>query len=268
MPRFAANLSMLYPELPFLDRFEAAARDGFDAVEYLFPYEHEPREIAARLQALGLTQALFNLHAGDWAGGERGLACLPGREAAFAASVPQALRYAEATGCQRLHALAGTVPEGVTLDQARATYVANLRLAARALRPQGITLLIEPINVRDMPGYLLNTQQQAHDIVAEVGEPNLQVQMDFYHCQVMEGDLVRRLQRHFDGIGHIQVAGVPDRHEPDLGEVHYPFLFDELDRLGYRGFVGCEYRPAGDTSAGLEWLRRYRRQKTGEESAA
>ena len=263
MPRFAANLSMFYPELPFLDRFEAAARDGFDAVEYLFPYEHPPEEIAARLQALGLTQALFNLPPGDWGAGERGMACVPGREHEFAAGLEQALRYAQATGCRRLHAMAGLLPEGVAPERARATYVANLRAAASTLAPHGIMLLIEPINVRDMPGYLLSTQQQAHDIVAEVAAPNLKVQMDFYHCQIMEGDLVRRLQRHLAGIGHVQIAGVPDRHEPDLGEVHYPFLFDELDRLGYRGFVGCEYRPAADTSAGLEWLRRYRSRQGG-----
>lgn len=261
MPRFAANLSMMYNEVPFLERFAAAAADGFEAVEYLFPYEHPPQEIAARLQAHGLTQALFNLPPGDWAAGERGIACHPGREAHFAQSVQQALPYALATGCTRLHAMAGLLPADVSPAQARTTYVANLRAAARTLAPHGITLLIEPINTRNMPGYFLNFQQQAHDVVAEVGESNLKVQMDFYHCQVMEGDLARRLEKHIAGVGHVQIAGVPDRHEPDSGEVAYPYLFDRLDALGYTGWVGCEYIPAGPTSAGLGWLREYRRTR-------
>jgi hydroxypyruvate isomerase len=263
MPRFAANLSMLYTEVPFLDRFAAAAADGFDAVEYLFPYEFEPAEIAARLKAHGLTQALFNLPPGDWSAGERGMACHPGREAEFAASIDQALIYAQATGCQRLHAMAGLKPASASEAQQRGTYVANLKLAAQRLAPRGITLLIEPINTRDMPGFYLNWQQQAHDVLAEVGAPNLKVQMDFYHCQIMEGDLSRRLQKHLDGVGHIQIAGVPDRHEPDGGEVNHEHLFDLIDSLGYTGFVGCEYRPKAGTSEGLGWLRRHRadRQK-------
>jgi 2-dehydrotetronate isomerase len=258
MPRFAANLSLMYTEHAFLDRFEAAARDGFDAVEFLFPYEFEATDIAARLQAHGLSQALFNLPPGDWAAGERGLACHPGREAEFAAGVRQALHYAQALGCARLHAMAGLLPPGVPQAQARATYVANLRAAALALAPHGVMLLIEPINTRDMPGYFLNWQQQAHDIVAEIGAPNLRVQMDFYHCQIMEGDLTRRLERHLAGVGHVQIASVPERHEPDQGEVHYPALFERLDALGYTGFVGCEYRPVADTSAGLGWLRAWK----------
>lgn len=257
MPRFAANLSMLYTELPFIDRFAAAAADGFDAVEYLFPYEHPADEIAARLRAFDLTQALFNLPPGDWAAGERGLACHPGREAEFACGVDTALVYALATGCQRLHAMAGLKPAGVSEAALRTTYIHNLRAAAALLAPHGITLLIEPINTRDMPGYFLNLQQQAHDIAAEVGAPNLQVQMDFYHCQIMEGDLSARLQKHFPGVGHLQIAGVPDRHEPDTGEINYPHLFALIDALGYTGFVGCEYRPRAGTSAGLGWLRAY-----------
>jgi hydroxypyruvate isomerase len=257
MPRFAANLSMMYTEVPFLDRFAAAARDGFEAVEYLFPYDHTPAEIAERLRAHGLTQALFNLPPGDWAAGERGLACLPGREAEFAASVDKAIEYALATDCKKLHAMAGLVPAGADSAALRATYVANLRAAAAQLAPLGITLLIEPINSRDMPGYYLNWQQQGHDVLAEVSASNLLVQMDFYHCQIMEGDLTRRLEKHWAGVGHIQIAGVPDRHEPDGGEVHFPYLFDRLDQLGYTGFVGCEYRPKAGTSAGLGWLRRY-----------
>jgi 2-dehydrotetronate isomerase len=261
MPRFAANLSLMYTEVPFLDRFAAAARDGLTAVEFLFPYEHSATEIVARLQDHNLTQALFNLPPGDWEAGDRGMACHPGREAEFAAGLERALAYAQATGCQRLHAMAGLIPVGVSPEQARATYVANLRQAAERCAPLGITLLIEPINTRDMPGYFLNFQQQAHDILAEIGAPNLKVQMDWYHCQIMEGDLTRRLEKHFSGVGHIQIAGVPDRHEPDQGEVNFPHLFDRLDALGYEGFVGCEYRPRAGTSEGLGWLKRYRASK-------
>ncbi|WP_024302011.1 2-oxo-tetronate isomerase [Pseudogulbenkiania sp. MAI-1] len=258
MPQFAANLTMMYPEHAFLDRFAAAAQDGFRAVEYLFPYDYPAAGIASRLDAHGLTQALFNLPPGDWAAGERGIAALPGREAEFAASVELALAYADATGCSRLHAMAGLVPQGADLAAMRATFVANLRLAARRCAAQGITLLIEPINNRDMPGYFLNYQQQAHDIVAEAGEPNLKVQMDWYHCQIMEGDIAMRLRRHFAGVGHVQIAGVPERHEPDSGELNYPYLFALLDELGYDGYVGCEYRPRAGTSAGLGWFQPYK----------
>lgn len=268
MPRFAANLSMMYTEVPFLDRFAAAAQDGFEAVEYLFPYEHTPADIAQRLQAHGLTQALFNLPPGDWAAGERGMACLPGREAEFVASVDTAIAYAQATGCKKLHAMAGLVPADADAQALRSTYVANLRAAAAKLAPLGITLLIEPINNRDMPGYFLNWQQQAHDVLADVGAPNLKVQMDFYHCQIMEGDLTRRLEKHWAGVGHIQIAGVPERHEPDGGEVNFPHLFDRLDQLGYDGFIGCEYRPKAGTSAGLGWLRQYRALQTSKKAHA
>jgi hydroxypyruvate isomerase len=257
MPRFAANLSMMYTEVPFLDRFAAAAGDGFDAVEFLFPYAFSPQEIAARLKDSGLSQALFNLPPGDWEAGDRGMACQPGREAEFATGVDTALAYAQTMGCQRLHAMAGLAPAGVAPEQLRETCVRNLRFAAGRAAPLGITLLIEPINTRDMPGYFLNYQQQAHDIVAEVAAPNLKVQMDWYHCQIMEGDLSRRLEQHIAGVGHVQIAGVPDRHEPDEGEVNFPHLFDLLDGLGYAGFVGCEYRPLAGTSEGLGWLRRY-----------
>ena len=270
MPRFAANLSLMYTEVPFLERFAAAAADGFDAVEYLFPYEFDADEIARRLRDHGLTQALFNLPPGNQAIGERGMACLPGREAEFATNLETALRYAEATGCQRLHAMAGVMPEGADRAQRarlHATYVANLRQAAARVAPLGITLLIEPLNGRDAPGYFLTTQQQAHDVVAEVGAPNLRVQMDFYHCQISEGDLTRRLERHLPGVGHIQIAGVPDRHEPDDGEINHPHLFQRLDELGYAGFVGCEYRPRAGTSAGLGWLRRWREQQASKASA-
>jgi hydroxypyruvate isomerase len=261
MPRFAANLSMMYTEVPFLERFAAAAKDGFDAVEYLFPYEHRAKDLSDALQVHGLTQALFNLPPGDWAAGERGMACIPGREAEFAAGVEQALNYALATGCRSLHAMAGLAPAHVPVEQLLATYVANLKAATALLARNGITLMIEPINTRDMPGYFLTHQEQAHKVLAEVGSPNLKVQMDFYHCQIMEGDLSRRLQKHFEGVGHVQIAGVPDRHEPDGGEVHFPHLFDQLDQLGYSGFVGCEYRPKAGTSEGLGWLRSYQQVK-------
>lgn len=259
MPRFAANLTLMYTEHAFGDRFAAAAADGFDAVECLFPYALGADELAQRLREQRLNLVLFNLWPGDWAAGERGLAALPGREAEFAASVETALGYALASGCRQLHAMAGLVPAGATADDRAAmhrTYVGNLRRAALVLAPHGITLLIEPINTRDMPGYLLNHQQVAHDVVAEVGEPNLKVQMDLYHCQIMEGDVATRLRRHIAGVAHLQIAGVPERHEPDSGELNYPFLFDLMDELGYRGHVGCEYRPRAGTSAGLGWWRR------------
>jgi hydroxypyruvate isomerase len=258
MPRFAANLSFLYTELPFLDRFAAAAADGFKAVEYLFPYEYPPEVLAEQLDRHGLVQALFNLPPGDWAAGERGMAILPGREAEFAAGVEQALVYAQALRCQRLHAMAGIVPVGADVQALRATYVRNLRAAAERLAPFGITLLIEPINTRDMPGYYLNYQQQAHDLVAEVGAPNLQVQMDIYHCQIMEGDVSTRLRRHLAGIGHVQIASVPLRQEPGSGELDDLYLFRLLDELGYQGFLGCEYRPRVGSSAGLDWFAAWR----------
>jgi hydroxypyruvate isomerase len=261
MPRFAANLTLMYTEHAFADRFAAAATDGFNAVECLFPYELGTDELARRLRDQRLSLVLFNLSPGDWAAGERGLAALPGREAEFAASVDTALAYALGSGCRQLHAMAGLVPADTgACDRAAMhhTYVANLRNASRALAPHGITLLIEPINTRDMPGYFLNRQQPAHDLVAEVGEPNLKVLMDLYHCQIMEGDVATRLRRHIDGVGHLQIAGVPERHEPDSGELNYPFLFDLIDSLGYRGHVGCEYRPRAGTSAGLGWWRNSR----------
>ncbi|MGN6388148.1 MAG: 2-oxo-tetronate isomerase [Burkholderiaceae bacterium] len=256
MPKFAANLTMQFNEVPFLDRFAAAAQAGFEAVEFLFPYDHSPEEVAAALKQNGLRNVLFNLPPGDWAAGERGIACLPGREAEFRASVDKALRYAIALGTPNLHAMAGLVPAGADRTACRATYVANLRHAAGALAPHGITLLIEPINARDMPGYFLNTQADAHAIREEVGAPNLKVQMDFDHAQIVEGDIATKLRRYLPDVGHIQIAGVPDRHEPDTGEVNYPYLFRLLDELGYDGWIGCEYRPAKGTVEGLGWMKR------------
>ncbi|MEX8498532.1 2-oxo-tetronate isomerase [Leptothrix ochracea] len=262
MPKFAANLTMMYGEHPFLDRFKAAARDGFKAVEVLFPYDHAPAEIAARLREHALQLVLFNVRPGDWAAGERGLAALPGREAEFAAALDEALRYAQALACPRLHVMAGLVPKGADAHlraQMHQTYVANLRHAVGLAAAQGVALTVEPINPRDMPGYFLTHQAQAHAIVSEVVGDNdrstLGVQMDLYHCQIVEGDLMRRLERYHHGVTHIQIAGVPDRHEPDVGEVRFEPLFAQLDALGYSGYIGCEYRPKGATSAGLAWLR-------------
>ena len=268
MPRFAANLSMMYTEHGFLDRFAAAAADGFDAVEYLFPYAFDRHELAARLQAQGQVQALFNAPPGDFEAGERGLASLPDRVDEFRRGfVEQALPYAQALGCQRVHGMAGLLPAGAERAPREACYHAYLAWAASQAAPHGVTVLIEPINTRDIPGYLLNRQDQAHALVQAIGAPNLQVQMDLYHCQIVEGDLTMKLRHYLPTgrVGHLQIAGVPDRHEPDLGELNYPALFDQIDALGYTGFVGCEYRPKAATSAGLGWLRRYRqaRQQAG-----
>ncbi len=255
MPKFAANLSMMFNEVPFPERFAAAAKAGFSAVEFLFPYEHAPREVAGWLKEGGLQNVLFNLPPGDWAAGERGITSLPGREAEFQAGVAKALEYAEALGTPRLHAMAGLFPDGADRAAHHAVYVANLRYAAQALAKRGLTLLIEPINHRDIPRFFLHSQAQAHAIREEVGEPNLKVQMDFYHVQISEGDIAMKLRRYFDQVGHIQIAGVPDRGEPDDGEVDYSYLFRVLDELGYAGWVGCEYRPRAGTEAGLGWLQ-------------
>ena len=258
MPRFAANLSFLYPEVPFLDRFAAAAQDGFRAVEFGFGYDFAAQDLAARLSAHGLEQVLINAPPGDLAAGDRGLAALPGREPECAASVVTALAYARALACPRVHIMAGVLPEPVDSAQRlrhHATFVDNLRMAARAAAEQGVMVTIEPINPRDVPGYFLTTQADAHAIRDEVGAPNLKVQMDLYHAQVVEGDLSTKLRQWLPQIGHIQIAGVPGRHEPDVGEINYRFVFALLDELGYPGWVGCEYRPRAGTSAGLSWMK-------------
>jgi len=259
MPRFAANLSMMYTEVPFLERFGAAAKDGFRAVEFLFPYAFDAQVLAGELQRHGLRQVLFNTVPGDFEAGERGLAAVPGREAEFLAGVDLAIGYARVLQCPRLHAMAGLCPPGSDRARWRATYVANLREAARRCADAGLTLLIEPINTRDIPGFFLNTQADGHAVVAEVGAPNLKVQMDLYHCQIVEGDLAAKIRQYLPTghVGHFQIAGVPQRHEPDLGEVNYPFLFALLDELGYDGWIGCEYRPRAGTSAGLGWAKPY-----------
>ena len=258
MPRFAANLSMLYNEHPFLDRFGAAARDGFEAVEFLFPYEFPAAELAARLAAHGLQQVLFNAPPGDWAQSERGLACLPGREDEFRRGVERALGYARALNCPRIHLMAGLAPEGADRARLRQTYLANLAWAAAQARD--ITFVIEPINTRDIPRFFLNRQDEAHAVLADVGAPNLKVQMDLYHCQIVEGDLAKKIEAYVPTgrVSHIQIAGVPERHEPDFGELNYPYMFELIDRLSYDGFIGCEYRPRGKTSDGLGWFAPYK----------
>ena len=261
MPRFAANLSLMYTEHTFLDRFAAAAADGFGAVEFLFPYAFAPAELAQRLGEHGLEQVLFNAPPGDFEAGERGIACLPGREDEFRRGlIEQALPYAQALKCPRIHLMAGMAPAGADRAALRATYLANLAWAAGVAAAAGIEVLIEPINPRDIPGYFLNRQDEAHAIVEAVGAPNLKVQMDLYHCQIVEGDVAMKIRRYLPTgrIGHFQIAGVPDRHEPDVGELHHPYLFDLLDELGWRGAIGCEYRPRAGTSAGLGWYRPYR----------
>lgn len=261
MPRFAANLSFLYTEVPFLDRFAAAAHDGFRAVEFGFGYDFTAKAIAARLSAHGLEQVLINAPPGNYAAGDRGLAAIPGREHEFAASVVTALAYAQTLSCPRVHFMAGLLPAGADAEQRarqRATFVRNLRFAAREAGEQGVTVTIEPINPRDIPGYFLTLQADAHAIREEAGMPNLKVQMDLYHAQIVEGDLSAKLRQWLPQIAHIQIAGVPGRHEPDLGEVNFRFLFALLDELGYSGWVGCEYHPRAGTSAGLDWMKAVR----------
>lgn len=255
MPKFAANLSFLFAEQPFPERFARAAAAGFAGVEYLFPYAWPAAEIAGWLRDAGLQQVLFNLPPGDWAAGERGIACLPGREKEFAAGVEQALAYAEALGCRRVHCLAGLRPAGVDEARLTATYVANLRHAADRFAALGASVLIEPINSRiDMPGYWLDDVGRAFSLCAAVDRDNVRVQLDLYHAQIIQGDLARTIEANLERIGHIQIADNPGRHEPGSGEINYPFLFALLDRLGYAGWVGCEYQPMTTTEAGLAWL--------------
>jgi 2-dehydrotetronate isomerase len=263
MPRFAANLTLMYNEHDFLDRFSAAAKDGFTAVEFLFPYEHPAQAIAERLKQHGLQQALFNAPPGNWRAGERGNAALPGREADFRTGFERALEYARALGCPRIHCMAGLTPDGADRSRMRAVYLANLAWAAELARPAGVEVLIEPIAPRNIPGYFLNYQEEAHAIAAEIGAPNLKILMDLFHCQVAEGDLAMKVRKYLADpsqtrVGHFQVAGVPERHEPDTGEVNYEYVFGVMDELGYEGWVGCEYVPSGKTSEGLGWFRKSR----------
>jgi hydroxypyruvate isomerase len=255
MPRFAANLSMMFTEVPFLDRFEAAAKAGFTAVEFLFPYEHPAREVGERLRKNGLTQALFNLPPGDWAAGEKGFAALPDRFSDLQESVRTALPYAEATGVKRLHLMAGIADRSD--PKAVAAFRKSVASAAEFFAPYGLDVVIEPINPRNVPGYFLNDFGFARDLINELKIPNLKLQFDIYHCQIIHGDVTMRLREMLPLIGHVQIASVPSRNEPDGEELNYPFLFDELDRLGYGGFVGCEYNPRGKTIDGLGWFKPY-----------
>ena len=255
MPKFAANLSMMFNEVPFLDRFAAARNAGFSGVEYLFPYDFEADTIAGKLRENGLENVLFNMPPGNWAAGERGVASIPGREQEFRAGVEKALRYAAALGVTRLHAMAGIPPANADPRACRATLIDNLRFAAGQAAPHGITVLLEAINTRDMPGFFVSTQADSFAICSQVNAPNLKMQMDCYHMQIMEGDLAVQLKRYAPHCGHIQIAGVPERHEPDTGEVRYEYLFNLLDEIGYGGWIGCEYRPRGGTVDGLGWFQ-------------
>jgi hydroxypyruvate isomerase len=257
VPRFAANLSMMFNEYPFLDRFGAAAKAGFSGVEFLFPYEYPTVDLKHRLEANGLTQALFNMPPGDWAAGDRGLAALPGRQSQFRDSVKLALDYATTLGCKLVHCMAGIVPTGVSLTTAGSVYAANLAWAGEQALAAGVKLAIEPINHRDMPGYFLNTEAQGAAIVQAIGTDRVGLQFDVYHCQTTEGDLTKRMELHLPLIVHMQIADVPARNEPGTGEIGWPFVFRRMDELGYTGWVGCEYRPAGDTVAGLAWRRTF-----------
>jgi hydroxypyruvate isomerase len=257
MPRFAANLSMMFNEVAFLDRFDAAASAGFKGVEFLFPYDHPAAEIRRRLDGGGLTQALFNMPPGDWAKGERGIAALPGREAEFREGVRRSLDYADALGCKLVHAMAGIPPAGVSPVTAAAVYAANLAWAAEQAHEAGVRVVIEPINHRDMPGYFLNTQAQGAAFVDAIGRDRLGLQFDVYHVQVTEGDITKRMEQFVPVIAHMQIADVPARNEPGTGEIGWEFVFRRMDELGYQGWVGCEYRPAGDTVQGLAWRKRF-----------
>lgn len=262
MTRFAANLSLMYPEFEFLDRFRAAAQDGFTAVECTFPYAWDTGDLRNRLDDWGLRQVLLNAPPGDADAGERGLACLPHRREAFRDAILRALDYAAALACPRIHVMAGICPPDADRQRLHETYLENLAWAAERARGAGRDVMIEPINPRDMPGYFLNRQEQAHAVLAAIGAPNLKVQMDLYHCQIVEGDLETRLRRYIPtgNVGHVQIAGVPARQEPDRGEVNYVHLFGVLDELEYDGWIGCEYRPAAGTHEGLAWLRTLARQ--------
>jgi hydroxypyruvate isomerase len=255
MPKFAANLTMLFNEIPFLDRFQAAADAGFKGVEYLFPYAFEAGALAERLDRHQLVQVLHNLPAGDWDKGERGIACHPDRVGEFQDGVGRAIDYARQLGCKQLNCLAGIAPAGADPERVRRTFVDNLRFAAAKLKEAGIRLLVEPVNDRDIPGFWLNRTGQAIAVIDEVGSDNLFLQYDIYHAQHMEGELGNTIARHLARIAHIQVADNPGRNEPGTGEINYPWLFRHIDKLGYEGWIGCEYKPAADTRAGLGWIQ-------------
>lgn len=273
MPRFAANLTMMFTEVPFLERFEAAARAGFEAVEYLFPYAHPAQEVAAALNGAGLTQALFNAPAGDWENGERGLATLAGREDEFAQGLETAMSYAQALDCPQIHVMAGIpdpqgparrTPEQALEHPAAELYIRRIRQAADRAAPEGRRVLIEPINHVDMPGYFLGSVALGLQMLERIDRENLGLQLDLYHAQITDGDLTRLLRSNAEAIEHIQIASVPDRHEPDAGETSYPHLFSVMEEIGYTGWVGCEYHPAGPTEDGLGWFHTLRTSEAGQ----
>lgn len=254
MPNFAANLTMMFNEYPFLDRFQVAKDAGFQAVEFLFPYDFAVPDVATRVRDVDIDVALFNMPPGDWAGGERGIAALPDRHEEFQMGVDRAIEYARALECKTLHLMSGIVPEGLNPDDMIKTYTESLRFAADACREIDATVVIEPLNNRDVPGYLVSDVGAAQTLVDKVDRQNVGIQFDMYHVQIMEGDLAKRFESHLDDIRHVQIAGVPERYEPNIGEVNYPYLFEMMDRLGYQGYVGCEYNPQGTTAEGLDWI--------------
>lgn len=255
MPQFAANLTMLFNESPFMERFEKAAKSGFQAVEFLFPYAFSAQEIKQKLDEFKLQLVLHNLPAGDWDAGERGIACLPDRVAEFKAGVAKAIEYAKVLGVKKLNCLAGKIPADVDAEILRSTFIANLRFAAAELKKSNIQLLIEPINTFDIPGFYLSKTKQAVDILKEVGSDNLFIQYDIYHAQRMEGELCKTLETNLSKIAHIQLADNPGRNEPGTGEINYTHLFQFIDRIGYKGWIGCEYKPVSGTEAGLGWIQ-------------
>ncbi|NQV99627.1 MAG: hydroxypyruvate isomerase family protein [Rhodospirillales bacterium] len=254
MPRFAANLTMMFNEVEFLARFDAAKTNGFDAVEFLFPYAHKAEVIAEKLEKNGQELALFNLPPGDWEAGDKGMAAIPGREQEFQDTVGVGLEYARVFGNKTVHMMAGILPGAVTVEKAFETYVTNYRYCADAFAEIGVTVIIEPLNTRDVPGYMISQNAGARAVIAAVDRPNTGLQFDFYHVQIMTGDLATRFELDLDITKHVQIAGVPERFEPNVGEINYPYLFALMDRLGYEGYVGCEYRPQNGTEAGLGWL--------------
>ena len=254
MPKFAANLTMLFTEYDFLDRFDRAAKAGFRGVEYLFPYAYKPEQLAEKLVANNLVQVLHNLPAGNWEGGERGIACLPDRVGEFREGVAKAIEYAKTLNCPQLNCLSGIAPGGADASKVRETFVGNIRYAGEELKKHGIKLLIEPVNTRDIPGFYLNRTKQALELIDEAGSDNIFVQYDVYHMQIMEGDLARTVETNLAQIKHIQLADNPGRNEPGTGEINYPFLFGFFDRIGYDGWIGCEYKPRGKTEEGLGWF--------------
>jgi hydroxypyruvate isomerase len=257
MPKFSANLSMLFTEVGFGDRFESAAKAGFKAVECQFPYELPKEEIAAKLDKLGLEFVLHNIPAGNWAAGERGVACLPGRESEFQDGVGKAIEYAKALKCPRINALVGLTPKDAPADKVRQTLVSNLKFAADALQKAGITFVVEALNDKDVAGFYLVGTQDVLNLFDEVGHSNLYLQYDIYHMQIMEGNLAETIKENISRIGHIQLADVPGRHEPGTGEIDFPSLFKSIDEAGYTGWIGCEYKPSGVTEDGLEWVKPY-----------